>query len=128
MPTYEFRCADCNKRFEIFATYATYDPEKIRCPYCQSSHVKRKIGRIRVAKSEESRFESMLNPNQLAGVEDNPQALGKLMRQFGNEAGEDLPPEFSEVADRLSAGQSPEEIERQVPDLENLAGSMDDVD
>jgi uncharacterized protein (DUF433 family) len=31
--------------------------------------------------------------------------------------GEDLPPEFDDVVDRLEAGQSPEEIESALPDL-----------
>ena len=40
--------------------------------------------------------------------------------------GEDLPPEFDEVVDRLEAGQSPEEIESAVPDLGNTESSDDD--
>jgi hypothetical protein len=31
--------------------------------------------------------------------------------------GEELPPEFDEVVDRLEKGQSPEEIEKEVPSL-----------
>ena len=51
------------------------------------------------------------------GVEEDPRALGKMMRKMGSEVGEDLPPEFDEVVDRLEAGQSPEEIESALPDL-----------
>ena len=36
--------------------------------------------------------------------------------------GEDLPPEFNEVVDRLEKGQSPEEIEKSIPDLGSDAG------
>ena len=39
------------------------------------------------------------------------------MRKMGGEMGEDLPPEFNDVVDRLEAGQSPEEIESALPDL-----------
>ena len=36
---------------------------------------------------------------------------------MSGELGEDMPPEFGEVIDRLEAGQSPEEIEESMPDL-----------
>jgi len=53
--------------------------------------------------------------------------LGRMMRQMGSELGEELPPEFDEVVDRLEKGQSPEEIEQALPDLADDAG-MDDFD
>ncbi len=51
------------------------------------------------------------------GLEDDPRALGKMMRKMGSEMGEELPAEFDEVVDRLESGQSPEEIESALPDL-----------
>jgi len=53
----------------------------------------------------------------LEGLEEDPKALGKMMRKMGREMGEDLPPEFDDVVDRLEAGQSPEDIESALPDL-----------
>jgi hypothetical protein len=44
---------------------------------------------------------------------------------MGKETGEELPPEFDEVVDRLEAGQSPEEIESALPDL--ASDGSDDV-
>jgi len=40
-----------------------------------------------------------------------------MMRQMGGELGEELPPQFDEVVDRLEAGQSPDEITNAIPDL-----------
>ena len=57
------------------------------------------------------------DPSALAGLEDDPKALGSMMRKMGKEMGEELPPEFDEVVDRLEKGQSPEEIESALPDL-----------
>lgn len=51
------------------------------------------------------------------GLEDDPKAMGQMMRKMGKEMGEDLPPEFDEVVDRLESGQSPEDIEKAIPDL-----------
>jgi Flp pilus assembly protein TadB len=43
--------------------------------------------------------------------------MAKMMRQMSSEMGEELGPEFDEVVDRLEAGQSPEDIEKDLPDL-----------
>lgn len=128
MPVYDFFCLDCTKRFEIFLTYSEYGIRAITCPFCASEKVRRRLNRVRVLKSEESRLESMedfADLSTLDGLEDNPQELGRMMRKMGKEMGEDLPPEFNEVVDRLESGQSPEEIESALPDLSN-AGSADE--
>ena len=48
----------------------------------------------------------MADPAALEGLENDPRALGQMMKRMGNEMGEDLPPEFDDVVDRLEAGQS----------------------
>jgi hypothetical protein len=53
--------------------------------------------------------------------------MGRFMRKMGNELGEEMPPEFDEVVDRLEKGQSPDEIEKELPDLGSGMG-MDDGD
>jgi putative FmdB family regulatory protein len=129
MPFYDYRCLDCQQRFEVFLTYAEYGKRPVVCPHCQSKNVRRRIPRVRVAKSEESRFESLADdfsdPGALEGLEDDPQALGRMMRKMGRELGEELPPEFDEVVERLEKGQTPEEIEKEIPDL---AGDEADAD
>jgi hypothetical protein len=84
------------------------------------------VPRVRVMRSDESRLnnlESLADPSALDGLEDDPQAMGRMMRQMGQELGEDMPPEFDEVIDRLEKGQSPEEIESALPDLGDSVGS-----
>jgi len=117
MPTYEYRCKACQARFERFLTYAEYDRAAVTCPKCGSVQVARRIGRVRIAKSEDRRIEDMVDPSQLAGIEDDPKALGQLMRKMGDEMGEDAGPEFDEVVSRLEKGEDPEQIERDMPDL-----------
>jgi len=73
---------------------------------------------VAVLRSEESRLESLADPSNLAGLDENdPRSLARWMRKMSNEMGEDLGDEFNEVVDRLEAGQSPEEIEQALPDL-----------
>jgi putative FmdB family regulatory protein len=117
MPNYEFRCLDCKRRFDVFLTYSEYGIKEITCKYCQSKNIQRKIGRIRIAKSGESRLESMADPENLAGLDEDPKALGKMMRQMSSEMGEDMGPEFKEVVNRLESGESPDDIEKNMPDL-----------
>ena len=121
MPSYEFRCLDCGKLFEVFMSYADYGTKEVHCSHCTSAKVRRKIGRIRIAKSEDSRLDDLASdfgdPSALEGLEEDPQALGRMMRKMSREMGEDLGPEFEEVVDRLEKGQSPEEIEKELPDL-----------
>ncbi len=128
MPTYDFICMNCGQRFDLFLTYTEYGTKKVQCVHCGSTNVRRRMTRVRIAKSEESRMESMADDSSLDGLEDDPQALGRMMKKMGKERGEDMPPEFDDVVDRLEAGQSPEEIESALPDLgaRDAPGGADD--
>ena len=133
MPNYDYRCKDCKRRFSVFMTYKEYGVKENLCIHCGSKNVTRLIGRIRIAKSEESRLENLADPAALEGLEDDPVALGRMMRRMSGEMGEEMPPEFGEVVDRLESGQSPDEIERDLPELADdpgaaagFGGGMDD--
>jgi putative FmdB family regulatory protein len=117
MPTYDFICLNCGQRFDVFLSYSEYGSKKVQCIHCSSLNVRRRMTRVRIAKSEESRMEGLADESPLEGMEDDPKALGRMMKKMGKEMGEDLPPEFDDVVDRLEAGQSPEDIESALPDL-----------
>lgn len=117
MPTYEYRCLDCRRRFEVVLSYSEYEKKEVECPLCQSLNITRHIGRIRIKTNVESRLEAMADPANLAAMDDDPQALGSMMRHMSDEIGEDMPPEFDEVVDRLEKGQTPDQIEKELPDL-----------
>lgn len=117
MPYYPYRCLNCKKRFDIFMSYSEYGTLPVSCPNCQSQNVQRRINRVRIARSEDSRLENMSDIDDFDGLENDPRALGRMMRKMGQEMGEEVGPEFDEVIGRLEAGQSPEEIELALPDL-----------
>lgn len=99
-------------------TFSEYGVKAVHCTYCGSDDIRRRMTKVRIAKSMESRMESMeSNLSSFEEIEDDPRALGRMMRKMGGEMKEDLPAEFDEVVDRLEAGQSPEEIESSLPDL-----------
>lgn len=117
MPYYPYRCLNCKKRFDLFMSYSEYGTLPVACPHCQSQNVQRRINRVRIARSEESRLDNLSDLDDFDGLEDDPRALGRMMRRMSQEMGEEAGPEFDEVIDRLEAGQSPEEIESALPDL-----------
>jgi putative FmdB family regulatory protein len=128
MPLYDYICLDCQKRFDIFLTYTEYGNKPVSCPDCGSQSTRRRIPRVRVAKSEDSRMESLAgdfsDPSALAGLADDPQEMARVMRKMGSELGEERPPEYNEVMDRLEKGQSPEEIEKELPNLGEDTGDL----
>jgi hypothetical protein len=76
------------------------------------------VSKVRVVRSEESRLEDLADPSSLGDLdEDDPRSIARWMRKMSNEVGEDLGPEFEDVMDRLEAGESPEDIEKDMPDL-----------
>jgi putative FmdB family regulatory protein len=118
MPTYDYRCKQCGKKVSVFQNYEEYGVETVKCPHCESEDLQRLINRVRFARSEESRLESLSDPSAWSDFDENdPRSMARMMRKMGEELGEEMPGEFDEVVDRLEAGESPEEIEKTMPDL-----------
>ncbi|MCC7117581.1 MAG: hypothetical protein IT310_03565 [Anaerolineales bacterium] len=127
MPTYDFFCNQCHQRFDVFQTFSEYGHKPVNCAHCGSANVRRRMTKVRIAKSDNSRMETLTDGlGSLEALERDPQALGQMMRKMGNEMGEDLPAEFDDVVERLEAGQSPKEIESALPDLGLGAESNDE--
>ena len=123
MPIYEYGCYDCRKRVSVFwRTFSAAETGIAKCPRCGGINLKRLVSQVGMLRSEESRLESLADPANFGDLDENdPKSLARLMRQMGNEVGEELGPEFDEVLGRLEAGQSPDEIEQDMP---GLAGDM----
>jgi len=124
MPTYDYICNNCNQRFDVFMTFSEYGKKTATCAHCNSKNVRRRMTKVRIAKSEDSRMDSIASG--LEGLNDDPKEMGRMMRKMGKEMGEAMPPEFDEVVGRLEKGQSPEEVEKAVPNLADIASSDDD--
>ena len=118
MPLYEYRCQSCQRRVSIRMSYSEYDRGRPKCSHCQSDRLQRLISRVRVSRSEDSRMEALADPANFGNVdENNPRSVGKFMRRMGSEMGEDMGPEFNEMVGRLEAGESPDSIEADIPDI-----------
>ena len=124
MPNYDYVCRNCQQRFDVFMTFSEYGKKTVTCAHCNSKNVRRRMTKVRIAKSEDSRMDSIASG--LEGLNDDPKEMGRMMRKMGKEMGEAMPPEFDEVVGRLEKGQSPEEVEKAVPNLADIASSDDD--
>jgi len=54
MPTYEFICEKCKKRFSIQLSLADYEKKKWACPKCKSRKVKQQITPFQIQTSSKS--------------------------------------------------------------------------
>ena len=123
MPAYDFRCKNCQTQATIHHTYEQYGVEEVVCPNCDSRDMERIIGRVRFSRSEESRMESLDDMSSWGDVdESDPKSMARMMRKMSSELGEEIPPEFNEVVDRLESGESPDDIEKSMPDLGTEGG------
>jgi len=129
MPEYEFRCLDCKRVVSLYLTITEYERAAPTCPHCGGAHLRRKIGRVRMARSEESRLETLSDPSSWGDVDENdPQSMARMMRRMSQETGEEIGPEFDEAVDRLEAGESPDEVESSIPGVGGNGGSDDEDD
>lgn len=126
MPVYEYRCNNCQRLFSLFLRSVSAEATPV-CPRCSSSDARRLISRFAVVRSEENVAEDMVDTAAgLGDVDENdPRSIARWARRMGQEAGEDLGPEFGEMVDRLEAGESPESIEQSMGGDEGPAGAGD---
>ncbi len=130
MPIYDYFCLDCRRRASLFyRTLSAATAATPTCSHCGSTRVRRLVSRVAVVKSEDARLDDLSDPSMLDGLdEEDPRALARMMRKMSDEMGEEMDPEFDEVLDRLESGQSPEDIEKMMPDLAGDGGAGVDFD
>ncbi len=122
MPIYEYRCPNCKKKVSIFfRSLSGVDHASARCPHCGSGGLMRLMSRVRVIRGSSKSTDSDggdFADDMLDGLDENdPRSMGRLMRTMAAESGEEMPPEFDEVVGRLEKGDSPEDIEKSMPEL-----------
>lgn len=54
MPSYDFKCKDCDHQFSVTMSVAEYGEGKTVCPKCNSKNLKRLISLVSVITSKKS--------------------------------------------------------------------------
>lgn len=90
MPIYEYQCADCRRRVSLLVMRIS-DPGTPRCPRCGGEQLTRLMSRFATLRSEDDRLDSLADPGQLAGLDENdPRSVARWMKKMGGELGEDV--------------------------------------
>lgn len=103
----------------LVLTPSTFQP---RCKFCGSGDIERLFSRFASPKSEESRLESLADPANLSGLDENdPESVARWMKKMGNEMGDDFGGEdieqlAEEAAEEVSGGEGSGDIGEATPD------------
>jgi putative FmdB family regulatory protein len=129
MPIYEYRCGQCGRKTAIWwRSLARIERSHPKCTRCGSDSLRRLVSRAAHLRGDDSRLDSLAD-SDMGGLDENdPKSLGRMMRKLSAEAGEDMGDEFDEMVGRLEAGESPEDIEKSMPDFGMGEGGVESGD
>lgn len=54
MPTYEFKCKQCDHRFQLMESISEHDRHKEKCPQCKSGDIEVLISEVNVKTARKS--------------------------------------------------------------------------
>ena len=54
MPTYEYECLDCKKKFSVILSIPEHEKTKVSCPKCKGKKVKQSISTFTTKTSRKS--------------------------------------------------------------------------
>lgn len=116
MPIYEYRCNQCKRRVSILVMKVG-DQQGLSCTFCKSKDLTRLFSRFATIRSEESRLESLADPSNLAGLDENdPKSMARWMKKMGRELGEDVGEDFDAEMDRALSGEMSDGSESTEPE------------
>ncbi len=106
MPIYEYLCRDCRKKSTLLVLSLANSTPPV-CKQCGSPSVERLMSKFSSPKSEETRLEALADPDRLDGLDENdPESVGRFMKQMGDEMGEDAGEEVEAMMDSTDIGGS----------------------
>jgi len=127
MPIYEYRCAHCRRRVDIFVQGFS-PPSNPSCTKCGSKELSRIYSSFAVRRSKNDRgvYDEILSDSKLTRglMRNDPRALAEWSRKMARATGEDVTPESEELLSRLDAG---EDMNKVVEDFKQtgMAGDTD---
>jgi putative FmdB family regulatory protein len=54
MPTYEYECRGCNKKFSVILSISEHEKTKVSCPKCKGKRVKQSLSTFTTKTSRKS--------------------------------------------------------------------------
>ena len=106
MPIYEYRCLACKRRTSVFVRSVSA-PVRAKCEHCGSARTSRVMSKFAVHGGRIN----LDDPSSMDGLdESDPKSVARWARRMGDEAGEDLGPEFDDMVSRIERGEDPESV------------------
>lgn len=129
MPIYEFYCQDCHTLFSFFSRRVDTETRPA-CPRCARPQLERRMSLFAISRGrsrepagddlpevDEARMERAMAgmAAELEGVnEDDPRAMGRMMRRLFDAAGMQMGPGMGEALRRMEAGEDPDQVEAEL--------------
>lgn len=108
MPVYDYRCAGCGRRFQLFFRSFSDVRDPSGCPHCGAADLAKLPPRVRLVRSEESRLDDLADPSTFGDLdESDPGSVARWAKRMGQEMGEDLGDEFDDAIDQMGSGETP---------------------
>ena len=153
MPIYEYYCPDNNKIYQFYAKTVAQGETIPECPDNPDYRMVKRISGIAIGSAssrsgtegatpeaagdspagagddlDDPRMEAAFGQleREMEGIDENdPKAMGRMMRRMSELTGENLDGEMEEVVRKLEEGQDPEKIEEEMGEI---LGDMEDED
>ncbi|MPZ99330.1 MAG: hypothetical protein GEU80_08335 [Dehalococcoidia bacterium] len=112
MPIYQYDCAGCERRIDVFfrSVAAAAEAKRPACPECGSRRLKRVVSRFARARSEGERIDSIDLEQEMGRMESGDVAgFSRWARRMGEQYDSELGSDFRTLADKADAGEDPVE-------------------
>ena len=96
MPIYEYRCADCKRKFSALIGM-TAEPDDSKCPHCQSLNTSKLVSRFARYRSEDDRIDAMADRLEAMGEPESPAQMREVMKELGKAMDDDASDEIEEM-------------------------------
>ncbi len=114
MPIYEYHCKNCNTIYQFLVKTASGGTAPV-CPRCGIGGLVKVMSRFSTTGTRSGDGDLDRMADDLSGLDENdPRAMAKAVRKMADRMGEELGPELEHALGRLEAGESPEEVEREL--------------
>jgi hypothetical protein len=146
MPIYEYYCPDNHTVYQFYAKTLAQGSTIPRCPADPRYRMQKLVSAFAITKGGKSdepppaagaaaeeagddpRIEAAMNAmeSEFAGLDENdPRAMGRMMRRMAELTGEKLDGEMEEVVRKLEEGADPDSLEEQLGGGEGVEGEGD---
>lgn len=96
MPIFEFRCQDCQRKFQTLVGMVE-GADKVECPECGSASASKLVSRFVRGRTEDDRVDEIADQLEQTGEPDSANEMRSMMREMGKAMDDDMSDEMEEM-------------------------------